>query len=317
MFIYILIFIASCLLLIRSGTWVVGSLTRIAKSLGWREFTVSFILMAFTTSLPEFFIGLSSIFHRTPQLSFGNIIGANILNLTLGVGTAVLIAKSLKLGSQITQRTSLFTALIAFLPILLIIDGKISRIDGMILLLVLVFYSKYLFKEQKRFTKVLIDRFKRDWAQFKLFLKDLGMFLGGITLLLISSEGIVRSAVFLAQKANMSLWISGTIFVALGTTLPELTFGIRAISMGHKEMVLGNLMGSIVINSTLILGLVSLTSPFYPANLSLYFIGIIFTPIVALSFAFFARTGREITRKEALVLLGIYALFIVFQLLIK
>ncbi len=90
---YILILIGSCLVLIRSSTWVVRSLTRIAKTLKWSEFLVSFCLMAFATSLPELFVGLSAAFHKIPQLSFGNIIGANILNLTLGIAVAVLVAR--------------------------------------------------------------------------------------------------------------------------------------------------------------------------------------------------------------------------------
>ncbi|GAH91945.1 unnamed protein product, partial [marine sediment metagenome] len=82
---YISIFIGSCLLLISSGTWVVNSLIRIAKALGWKEFVVSFILMAFATSLPELFVGITSALNHKPALSFGNVIGSNIINLTLVV----------------------------------------------------------------------------------------------------------------------------------------------------------------------------------------------------------------------------------------
>ena len=317
LYFYILIFIASCLLLIMSGTWVIGSLVRIAKVLGWKKFVVASILMAFATSLPELFIGITSALHQRPQLSFGNIIGANIIVLTLVVGGGALLAKGLKFEEKILQKSSLYAAAIAFSPFLLMLDGKMSRWDGIILLLILIFYFNRLLQEQKRFTEVFIGEFKKDWTQFKLFLRNWLIFFGGICLLLLGAEGIVFSASNLAARFNMPLVITGIFLVAIGTTLPEISFGIRSIIMGHKEMILGDVLGSVVVNSTLILGLVALISPFEIYNFSPYLIGIIFTAITCLFFAVFSRTGKEITRKEAVVLLAIYVLFVVSQLVIR
>lgn len=314
---YILIFIGSCLVLVRSSTWVVRSLTRIARVLRWSEFLVSFCLMAFVTSLPELFVGLSSAFHKIPQLSFGNIIGANILNLTLGIALVVLLARGLKMRDQLARKDSFYTAIIAFLPILLMLDGQVSRVDGIILLGALVFYFNRVLRQRGKFTGVFNNEIVRGWIQFKSFLKDIGILFAGIALLLLSAEGVVRSASFLAQQMNFSLVATGILFVSLGTVLPEITFGIRALTMGHKEMVLGNFMGTVVVNSALILGTVSLISPLKIANFSPYFVGILFTVIIVLAFVIFARTSRKITKKEALALLGIYALFVVSQLLIK
>lgn len=292
-------------------------MVRIAQVLEWSSFLTAFVLMAFATSLPELFVGLSSAFHKIPQLSFGNVIGANILNLTLGIAVVVLVAGGLKVKKGIARRDALFTSFIAFLPILLMLDGQVSRVDGIVLLLALAFYLKRLFGQKQRLVKVFNDKFKKDWTQFKLFLKDVAIFLAGMSLLLLSAEGVVRSAKFFAGAINLPLVVTGIIFVSLGTVLPELTFGIKAIAMGHREMALGNFMGTVVVNSTLILGVVSLISPLKIPNFSPYFVGILFTVIVALIFAAFIRTDLKITKKEALILLGIYALFIVFQLLIK
>lgn len=292
-------------------------MVRIAQVLEWSSFLTAFVLMAFATSLPELFVGLSSAFHKIPQLSFGNVIGANILNLTLGIAVVVLVAGGLKVKKGIARRDALFTSFIAFLPILLMLDGQVSRVDGIVLLLALAFYLKRLFGQKQRLVKVFNDKFKKDWTQFKLFLKDVAIFLAGMSLLLLSAEGVVRSAKFFAGAINLPLVVTGIIFVSLGTVLPELTFGIKAIAMGHREMALGNFMGTVVVNSTLILGVVSLISPLKIPNFSPYFVGILFTVIVALIFAVFIRTDLKITKKEALILLGIYALFLVFQLLIK
>ena len=312
---YLLIFIVSCVALVRSGTWIVRSLTRIAQFLKWKEFIVSAILMAFATSIPELFIGVTSAFHQKPQLSFGTIIGSNIIAFTLVLGIGAILTKGLKFEGKILQRSSLYVAAIALLPLLLMLDGRISRIDGLFLFLVLIFYFHHLLSQQERFSKAFVDSFRRDWTHLKIFLKDLGIFFGGVLLLLLSAEGIIFSSSNLAEEFNMSLVIVGIFLVALGTSLPEITFGIRSIVMGHREMILGNVMGSVVINSTLILGLTALICPFEIHNFSPYFAGIIFTVATALFFTIFLKTQNTISRKEAIFLILIYFAFISFGII--
>jgi len=314
---YVLIFIISCLVLARSGTWIVRALTRIAQFLKWKEFIVASVLMAFATSLPELLIGITSALHQKPQLSFGDIIGSNIIVLTLVIGIGAILAKGLRFEGKILQRSSAYASIIACLPFLLILDGNLSRIDGVILILALVFYFYRLLSHGERFTKILSNFFNKDRDDFKPFLKNLGIFLGSVCLLLLSAEGIVFSAFNLAAILNLPLVIIGMFLVAIGTSLPEITFGIRSIAMGHKEMILGDVMGSVVINSTLVLGLVALICPFIIPDFSPYFVGIIFTAVTVFLFVVLTRTADQIiTKKEALFLFGIYILFVICELLI-
>jgi len=314
---YVLIFIISCLVLVRSGTLVVRALTRIAQFLGWKEFVVASILMAFTTSLPELFVGLTSAFNNQPELAFGTVVGSNIIILTLVVGIAALSAKGLKFEGKTLQESIIYTGIVALLPLLLMLDGEISRIDGIVLLLSLLFYFYRLFSQKEMFTKVLTDHFRRDWAHLRTFLTDLGFFGLGVFLLLLSSWSIVFSASRIAAGFNLSLLAMGLFLVALGTSIPEVTFGIKSIIMGHEEMVIGDAIGSVVVNSSLVLGLVAIISPFKISTISLYLVGVFFTIVAVLSFLVFARTGQRINRKEALFLIGIYLSFILFEFLIK
>jgi len=313
--IYILIFILSCLILIRSGTWVVKSLTRIAQFLGWREFLVASILMAFATSLPEIFIGITAALHGQPELAFGNIIGSNIIALTLVVGLAAVLAGKLKFGGKILQRSSLYAVAIGVFPLLFLLDGKISRIDGMVLLVILAVYFHRLFLQEKKFTRILVNHFKRERIHFKLFLKDFGVFIAGIILLLLSSEGIVYSSSQLALEFNIPLIFLGLFLVAIGTSMPEIAFGIRSVTLGHQDMVLGNVIGSVVVNATLVLGLTVLIHPLEISNFSPYLVGIAFIIISSIVFLIFVRTGQEITKKEAVFLLELYALFFLFEII--
>jgi len=315
---YLLFFIAACLLLAKAGSWTVKSLMRIADFLNWKKFVVASLLMGFVSSVPEFFVGITAAFTGRPQLSFGNIIGSNIILLTLVIGMAVILGGKIAVKGKTIQRSLLFAGFYALLPVLLIIDGQASRADGIILIAAFIFYLRDLASSQRRFSRTFLEKTKINMAgQFKTFLKELGMFLLGFGLMVLSAEAIVFSAGRLALSLNLPLVFVGIIGVAFGTSLPELVFGVRSVAMKQKEMVLGNIFGSIAVNTTLVLGITCLLAPFRIFDASLYLSAFIFTGSVVLAFLIFSKTNNEITRKEANVLLFLYVLFIVIQFILK
>lgn len=317
---HILFFIIACLVLAKAGAWTVRSLMRIADFLNWKKFIVASLLMGLVSSMPEFFIGITAALSGKSELSFGNVIGSNIILMTLIIGIAVLLGGKMKLRGRVIQQSLLFAGLYALLPLLLIMDGEASRIDGVILIIALVFYFRELILSQRRFKKTFLDKDEESEVtvkNFKLFFKDLIIFLLSLALIISSAEAIVFFGTRLAQQFNLSLVLIGALVVALGTSLPELTFGIRSVLMKEKEMVLGNIFGSIIINSALVLGITCLINPFRIYNTSLYFIAFVFTGIIVLAFLVFSKTGDEITKKEAKILLFLYSLFFLIQLWAK
>ncbi len=313
---YIFIFILSSFILARSGMWVVKALIRIAQFLKLREFIVASFLMALATSLPEVFVGITSAISKKPELPFGVIIGSNIVALTVMVSLGALLGKDLHIRGKVLQKSALYAAVYSLLPLLLILDGTFSKRDGMILLTALVFYFFQLIAEEEKFRKVFNNQLK-GWHHFKIFVKDMFIFLIGAAMLLLSAEGVVFSASKLAEVFNLSLMVIGVSLVALGTSLPEIAFEIRATRMGHKTMILGDIMGSVVINATLVLGLVGVLSPFAITDFSPYLIGAAFTLVACLFFIKFVRSERKVTEIEALFLFGIYILFILAELYLK
>jgi cation:H+ antiporter len=132
---YIIIFIISCSVLFWSGSRLVKGLMKIARFLGLREFVVAFFVMAIAGSLPNLFVGINSALHGIPQLSFGDIVGGNMVDLTLAVALAILIGgRSLPARSKLVQTSTVFTVIIALLPLVLIFDGALSGGDGLILI---------------------------------------------------------------------------------------------------------------------------------------------------------------------------------------
>ena len=137
----------------------------------------------------------------------------------------------------------------------------------------------------------------------------------GIVLLILAAEGMVFSALWFADALNLSLALIGILIIAFGNALPEIYFAVISAKQGKAGIVLGNLMGSVVVPATLVLGTVAIICPIEIQDFSPFAIGRVFLIISALFFFFFIKTDRKITKKEALFLLGIYALFVLVEIL--
>ncbi len=314
---YILIFIISCILLYFSGGWVVGGLMRITRYLGLKEFVVAFFVMAFAASLPNLLLGIFSALDGTPELSFGDVSGNNLIVMTLAVALAILFTKNKEIPaeSQIIQATSIFTIIAAILPLILILDGKLSRIDGVLLIALFIFYLSWLFSKKERFTRIYERQEISVIKEFKILIKDLGKLILGIFFVLAAAKGIVESAQFFAQGFNLPLILIGVLITGLGNALPEIYFGITSARKGEIRMILGDLMGSVIILSTLVLGIVALISPIKIADFSPFAIARFFLIFSSLFFLFFVRTGRKISKKEGFILILIYLTFIFFEII--
>lgn len=314
--IYIIIFIICCILLYFSCEWAIKGLMRLARFLGWKEFVVAFFVMAFAASLPNFFIGISSALKGIPELSFGDVAGNNLVALTLAVGLAALFVKGgIPAESRSVQATSVFTLIAAILPLILIWDGELSRSDGIILIAFFIFYCYWLFCKKERFCKIYGKHETLTVKDLKVLIQDLGKIFLGIVFLLIAAQGIIASAQFFAQTFDFSLILAGVLITGLGSALPEIYFAIRTAKKGESWMILGDLMGAVIVPSTLVLGVVALIHPIKILDFSPFTIARIFLIISTLFFFFFIRSNRRITRKEAFCLVGIYILFLFIEIL--
>ena len=280
---------------------------------------VAFFVMAFAASLPNLFIGITSALKGIPQLSFGDIAGNNLIAMTLAVALGVLSAKNREIPaeSRMAQTTLVFTIAAAILPLLLIRDNTLSRADGLLLMAFFAFYVYWLFSKKERFAKIYNDRQTRQIPiakELKLFFKDAGKLVLGIIFLIISAQGIVVSAQFFARSFNVSIILIGLLITSFGNALPDIYFAIVSARKGETWMILGGLMGAVIMLSTLVLGIVSLIHPIEILDFTPLIIARIFLIISALFFFFFVRTGRQITKKEALFLILIYIAFVLVAL---
>jgi cation:H+ antiporter len=241
---HIAIFIISIVALSFSSKWLVGSLIKISKYLGWKEFVVAFFTMALAATGPNLFLAISSIAHKTPVLSFADIVGGNIIDLTLAIGLAVLVSKNcLSLQSRTVQGSAIFVLIVSLLPLVLIMDGDLDRADGVILMLTFLIYVAWMFRKKEMFVKAYENK---EPANILDGVKNFIILLGSLGLLILSAEGIVRASRYFAELFNLPLAIIGIFIVGLGNCLPEIIFAVRAAKEGDDWMVVGDLMGSII-----------------------------------------------------------------------
>jgi len=303
-------FFLACVVLVVAGTFLVKALLRLKPCFRLGEFVIGFVIMAVATSLPELFVGISSALAHTSELSFGNVIGANITDLTIVVGAIVLFGKGIKMKSQVIETDSLYMFFICILPpVLMLIGNSLSRFDGAILLLAFVLYVANLLKERK-----LVPCKIKEEKRAKIILIYGTLFLLCLGLMFLSSRFVVSYATLLSIDLMVPTVFMGLIIVSLGTTLPELIFESRAVLMGHSPMALGDLIGSVVVNSTLVLGLVALIHPIVVDNIHFLTSGI-FMVIVALLFFQFIKTKDRLSVWEGIVFLSLYFVFLATQLL--
>ncbi|MFA5878015.1 MAG: hypothetical protein WC845_01485 [Candidatus Staskawiczbacteria bacterium] len=315
--IYLITFLVSCALFYIAGKMVVDGLIRITKFLRFKEFVVAFFVMAFAASLPNLVVGISSALQGIPQLSFGDVTGNNLAALTLAIAIVCLFAKrGVSARGQTVRTSSLFVMASALLPLVLIFDGTLSRMDGILLIALFVFYIVWLFSKKERFTKPYDEYRAPRKKDFGFLIYDSLKIVFGLVIFIVAAQGIVVSAKFFASSFDMSLILIGILITGLGSALPEIYFDVISARRNENWMILGDLMGAIIIPSTLVLGIVTMIAPIHIFDFSSLALARFFIVIAAVLFPFFLRSGRKIDKREALILLGVYILFLISEILL-
>lgn len=313
----ILIFLVSCVVLSWLSSRLIESLVKIAKYLQWREFTIAFFVMSVAASLPDLFISVNAAIQGKPLLALGDILGGNLVDLTLVSAVAIFFSKKgLSTQSGTVQASAIFTAAIAVLPLLLILDGNLNRVDGIILIATFFLYAWWLFSKSDHFKKRYRGKNENPIVGFKGFLVNLVKVIVLVGLLLGASQAVIMSAQFFSNALGISLALVGLLIVGLGNAFPDMYFGIISARKDENWMVLGDIMGSVIICATLVLGIVGVFFPFHIADFAPFATARIFLIVAAILSLVFIRTGGRISKKEGLILLALYISFLLVEIFI-
>lgn len=316
----VLILVFFSFVLIKSAEWIIVSLRRIAKRSKVGVFAISAIILAVGTSLPELFVGITSAIEGVPNVSLGVVLGSNIANTALITGLVALILGKINVHGEYLKR-DVFMALVAGLsPLALMADGILGRVDGLVLLFVYASYTASFFKD--KFAEITSEhnqesffyRFFREINHIDFDItKEYGKLFISLALMLFSSQQIISASEKLAVSIGIPIFVVGLIILAIGTSLPELVFSLRSIKGGEPKMFFGNLLGSTIANSTLIVGLTAVISPITITSFVDYRNAIIAFVIIFISFWFFIRSKHRLDRLEGLVLILMYLIFVIIE----
>ena len=306
-----LILLASLVVLDKASDWAITNSVKIADITGVGKTTIGFILVAFSTSLPELCVSIfAAIGGESIGVAIGNVLGSNIVNICLILGVCFLIAalkssETVKLAPFMAKEeigTLYFGLFVAsVVPLVLLYIGFASRVIGVILLAIFVFYVYQLSKVRKIREEGSLGEERLKLPVYTFFA------LLGIALVVASSYFIVDSATFIADGVGIPKVVIGATIVAFGTSLPELATSVDAVQKGHMDLALGNIVGSCFINITCILG-VSLVSAKL-AVMAAFSHLVMFSLITNLLLWYFLSSER-ISWREGAILLIMYAIFL-------
>ncbi len=311
----LLLFIVSCFVLIVSAELLVKSLTKIAFYFRLSDFVVGFMIVALATSVPELFVGVTSALSGHAELSLGNVIGSNIIDLTLVVGILALLRKGVRVETKAVRTDTLYMFLVSALPLVLMLTGKsLDKVDGYILLGAFFVYVVRLFYQQGKFRD---EQYSLDVSQGE-FIGSLAAAAVALVLLLVSAGYLVSASAGLSSDLLSPPILVGLFLISIGTTMPELIFGSGAILLRHKHMAFGDIIGSVVANNTLVLGLAVLLSdkPLEP-NILIFMVSAFFMVVVAFLFTTFVEVEKHILWQEGLALILMYVIFVIIVLNIR
>ena len=301
--------------LVKGADWLVDGSSAIAKRFGISDLVIGLTVVALGTSMPEFVVNMFSVADGSTDLAITNILGSNIINTFVILGLTALVYP---IVSQKHSRTfdiplSTLAGLFVLLAVLITLPTEsepgISRIGGIIFLLVFIYFIYITFrhaKEQPDEAEVI--------KPLPLWQALLCIF-GGLAGLVIGGDLIVKSAVNIAMRMGVSEAVIGLTIVALGTSLPELATSVIAATKKNSDIALGNVIGSNIFNVFFVLGTSATIRPL-PAYDGIALDAVMATLGSALVWLFvFTNQQRAIKRWGGAVLLLVYAGYLTYRLM--
>ena len=291
------------LVLIKGAGYSIKYSSRIAKAIKLPEFAVSFLIVAIISVLPETTISIISALNGSPQLGLGTLLGSNVMDLTFVFGIVALFSRGgIKVKSKILK-DNFFYLILLLAPLVLGFDGNLSRIDGLILIVLgMIFFGK-IYLQSRKF------REKMDNTKKYPIFKSLIFLVVSLVILLIGAFFTVKFSINFAHDSKIPEILIGITILALGTCLPELFFSIKAVRKNKDELALGDILGTVITDATIIMGIIALISPFSYNPIDMFMTGGVMFLVGALA-TLFMRTDKSINKIEGLVLILFYVLFV-------
>jgi len=297
------------------GEFLVRGASRLARVLGISPLVVGVTVVAVGTSAPELAVSLHAAFLGQPDVSIGNVIGSNLLNLLVVLGAAAVVVPLVVAQRLIWWDIPIMifaTGLVWFCAR----DGHLSRVDGIGLLVVLVSYLVAAVRISTGESDAVRQEYEKEFSEaagpgWGGMGREIFLMVAGLLLLVVGAEIFVEGAIGIARSLGLSELIISLTIVAVGTSLPELVTALVAATRGENDIAVGNVVGSNIMNLLAILGLTALIAPgglAVPAAVLSFDLPVLLLASVAC--LPFLGSGHRLTRPEGMIFLLAYVGYI-------
>lgn len=252
----LLLLVVGFVMLIKGADWFVEGASKLADKFGIPQLVIGLTIVAMGTSLPEAAVSISAALKGSAEITIGNVLGSNILNVLIILGlTSVICVIPVQKSTVFFEIpfTIFVTVLLAFLGLQ---DNVVGRVEGGILWGFMIVYLLYLLRMAKQGNETQEKEEKQDSV-----LKMLIMIVGGAAIIVWGSDITVDAATAMAKMFGMSERFIGLTIVALGTSLPELVTSVTAAIKGKSDIAVGNIVGSNIFNILFVVGTAALITP--------------------------------------------------------
>ena len=301
-----LIIIASLIVLAKSAHYIVLGISNYARKIGVSDYLIGLLVISVGTAVPELVASITGATIGQGGIVFGTILGSSLFKIPL-LGLVLLIARRVTIDREVKTNPPILSFVGTMLPLALILDGVLSRGDGILLLLVFLWYCYRIWTAEKKFGKL-----KKN-VPFRIIWKDALIFLISLAALLLSARWLVFSSMVMSDYFDISPFLVGLIVIGIGASAPELLVQITSIRKKHNDIAFGNAVGSLVANSAFALGIAPLVKPIAIDPSSLLSTGIFF--FLGTVAVIYLMERKEVNWKHGLWLIILYTAFLAFELI--
>lgn len=255
----LLFLVLGFVMLVKGADWFVEGASKVAEKFGIPQLVIGLTIVAMGTSLPEAAVSTSAALKGSAEITIGNVVGSNIMNVLLILGITSVISPLVVQRSTIKYEIPMVIGATVLLAALGLTDGTVGRIDGIILLAGMVGYLLYLLKMSKSGQAAIEtgEKAKESDGLLKMIL----LILTGGVMIVWGSDVTVDAATALARIFGMSERLIGLTIVAFGTSLPELVTSATAAVKGKADIAVGNIVGSNLFNILFVVGIAAAITP--------------------------------------------------------
>ena len=309
----IVILLVSLFFIIKFSDMFVDAATSIAEGFRIPKMVIALTIAAFSTCAPELAISFNSISSGNAEMTLANVIGSSIINILLIVGIAAIV-KPIRLMERTIKRELPLLVLITTAFFFLINDNffkssavnGLSRADGIILLIWFITFCVYIYSITRRSKDLFYPKpkFTKKQAIIRSIIAVVGI--------IITSDLIVDSAVYIAEAINISQKIIAMTIIVIGTSLPELTITVLSAKKGEFDMAIGNIIGTNIFNICVVLGL-PITIFGTVSSSAFNLVDMVIVLLAALLLFLFGRTDRKLSRREGIIMVITVVVYYIYM----